>query len=288
MKKKVICSIIVIIILIIFFEVWKNININQKQVAVLVYHNIVQSEEEKEKDPDALLNIEFDEQMKYLKEKGYTAISLDELYEWKEGIKDIPEKSVVITFDDGFYSFKYLAQPILEKYNLKGACFLIGKVTMPKTPDYIEGKYGTIGLDEVQSKSKDIIYGSHTFYLHEQNEKGEPIIKSKSFEELKEDTKKFKNELFDAKYLAYPYYTYTKDYIKVLEEENYKLAFCGEEEMATKKVNNYKVPRISGVRSISEFKEIFESLKYKNKYGNGIVRKILKKVIAICRILKYN
>lgn len=286
--KKLVYIVLIIIISISIFEIWKGFNLHQKQVPVLVYHNIVQSELEKKKDPDSLLDIEFNEQMNYLKEKGYTAISLDELYDWKEGIKDIPEKSVAITFDDGFYSFKYLAQPILEKYNFKGACFLIGKVTMPKTPDYIEGEYGTIGLDEVQSKGKDIIYGSHTFYLHEQNEKGEPIVKSKSFEQLKEDTKNFKSELFDAKYLAYPYYTYTKDYIKVLEEENYKLAFCGEEEMATKKVNNYKVPRISGVRSMSEFQEIFESSKYKNKYGNGIVRKIFKKIIAICRNLKYN
>lgn len=286
--KKIISSIIIIIILILGFEIWKFNNIKQKQVAVLVYHNIVQSEEEKKKDPDTLTNIEFEEQIKYLKDNGYASISLDELYDWKEGKKDIPEKSVVITFDDGFYSFKYLAQPILEKYNFKAACFLIGKVTMKNTPDYIEGKYGTIGMDEVNNKNNNITYGSHTFYLHEQTEEGEPILKTKSFQELKEDTEKFKNELFDAKYLAYPYYTYTKDYVKVLKEETYKLAFCGEEEMATKGVENYKVPRISGVRNLSEFKEIFETTNYKNKYGNGIVRKIFKKIIAICQNLKYN
>ena len=44
--------------------------------------------------------------------------------------------------------------------------------------------------------------------------------------------------------------------------------------MATKSVNNYKIPRISGVKSYEEFKEIFETDKYKNKYGNGLIRKI--------------
>lgn len=274
MKKIIVYLILIIVILILFFQVWKDYNLSQKQVAVLVYHNIVQSEEEKAKDQDTLTDSEFEEQMKYLKDNGYTSISLDELYDWKEGKKDIPEKSVVITFDDGFYSFKYLAQPILVKYDFKAACFLIGKVTMQNTPEYEDRKYGTIGLDEVKNKSENIAYGSHTFYMHEQTEDGEPIVKSKSYEEIKEDTQKFNTELFDAKYLAYPYYTYTKDFVKVLEEENYKLAFAGEEEMATKGVNNYKVPRISGVKNLEEFKGIFESDKYKNRYGNGFIRKI--------------
>lgn len=278
MKKTIIFFIIIIIVGTLAFQVWKNYNINQKQVAVLVYHNIVENEEMKKNDQDALTTKEFDEQLKYLKDSGYTSISLDELYNWKEGKIDIPEKSVVITFDDGFYSFKYLAQPILQKYNFKASCFLIGNVTVPTTPEYEEGKYGTIGFDEVNNKSENIIYGSHTYELHQQTEYGTPIVNEKTFEEIKQDTEKFNTELFDAKYLAYPYYTYTNDFIKALEEENYKLAFAGEGEMATKGVNKYKVPRISGVRSMEEFKEIFETNKYRNKYGNGLIRKICVKI----------
>ena len=276
--KKLVFFIIFILSVVIIFQIWKSYNIKKKQVAVLVYHNIVNSEEQKLNDQDALTSREFEEQIKYLKDNGYTSISLDEIYDWKVGKADIPEKSVVITFDDGFYSFKYLVQPIIEKYDFKACCFLIGKVTMPNTPQYEEGKYGTIGLDEVKNQNQRITYGSHTFYLHQQDENGNPIVKNKSFEEVKADTTKFNNELFDAKYLAYPYYTYTKDFIKVLEDENYKLAFAGEEEMATKDVNNYAVPRITGVRDLNEFKSIFETTKYRNKYGNGILRKIFVKI----------
>lgn len=278
MKKRIIYVILIILIIISIFQIWKNHNINQKQVAVLVYHNIVLSQEEKANDQDALTKEEFEEQIKYLEESGYTSISLDDFYNWKEGIADIPEKSVVITFDDGYYSFKYLAQPILQKYNYKAACFLIGKVTMQNTPEYVEGQYGTIGLDEVKNKSENITYGSHTFYLHEQTSDGRPIVKTKSYEEIKEDTKKFEAELFSAKYLAYPYYTYTKDFLKVLKEENYKLAFAGEEEMATKDAPNFKVPRISAIKNIDEFKTIFETDKYRNRYGNGLLRKVFVKI----------
>lgn len=278
MKKKILYFIISLVIVILLFMVWKNYNINQKQVAVLVYHNIVESEEMKLNDQDALTTQEFDEQLKYLKNNGYTSISLDELYRWKKGQTDIPEKSFVITFDDGYYSFKYLVQPILQKYNFNAACFLIGDVTPPITPEYEEGKYGTIGLDEVKNKSENITYGSHTFGIHKQTDGATPLVKELSYEELKADTQRFNTELYDAKYLAYPYYTYTKEYVKVLEKENYKLAFAGESEMATKNVNNYKIPRISGVKTIEDFKDIFETKQYRNKYGNGLIRKICVKI----------
>lgn len=278
MKKKIIYLIIIVITVIISFQIFINYNINQKQVAVLVYHNIVENEEGKLNDKDALTTQEFDEQLEYLKNKGYTSISLDELYRWKKGETDIPEKSVVITFDDGYYSFKYLVQPILQQYDFNAACFLIGDVTESITPEYEEAKYGTIGLDEVKNKSENITYGSHTFGIHKQTDGAIPLVKELSYEELKADTQKFNTELFDAKYLAYPYYTYTKDYVKVLEKENYKLAFAGESEMATKNVNNYKIPRISGVKSIEDFKEIFETNQYRNKYGNGLIRKICVKL----------
>ena len=278
MKKTIIYLSAIIMMEILLFQIWKIYNINQKQVAVLVYHNIVENEELKKNDKDALTTQEFEEQLRYLKNSGYTSISLDELYGWKNGKNNISEKSVVITFDDGFYSFKHLAQPILQQYNFKASCFLIGNVTMPITPANDEGNYVTIGLDEVNNKSDNIIYGSHTFELHQQTEDGIPIVNEKSFEQLKQDTNKFNTQVFDAKYLAYPYYTYTKDFVKVLEQENYKLAFAGEEEMATKGVNNYKVPRISAIKTMEEFKEIFETKKYRNKYGNGLIRKICLKI----------
>lgn len=275
MKKSIIIITLAIIITITLFEVWKIFNINQKQVPVLVYHNIVENDEQKAQNRDNLTINDFEEQIRYLKESGYTTISTDELYDWKKGKIDIPEKSVVLTFDDGYYSFKYLVQPILEKYDYKAICFLIGTATYEITPEYQENVYGTIGMDEVINHIDNVTYGSHTYDMHKEIEDGEPIITTKTKEELQTDAQNFKNRLFDAKYLAYPFYTYTKDLVKALKTENYKLAFAGEEEMATQKVDDLKVPRISAIKDIETFKEIFETEKYRNKYGNGLIRKII-------------
>lgn len=269
MKKIFLYIILIIILLIVVLQIWQVFNLNQQQVAVLVYHNIVL--DENGKDSDTLTIAEFEEQLKYLKDNGYNTISVEDFYAWKEEGKPIPKKSVVITFDDGYASFKYLAQPILEKYEFKAICFLIGMNTTKDTKEN-----GTIGIDEIKNHNENITYGSHTFGMHKADNQGNPIVKNKTYNEIEQDIEEFKNKIFDAKYLAYPYYTYTKDFVKVLEDKDYKLAFAGEEEMVVRSANNYKVPRISAVKDIDEFKNIFETNKYKNKYGNGLTRKVYK------------
>ena len=265
----------IVIILSILFFVYIKININSKQVAVLVYHNIVPDDVEIDENEYETMHIsDFKKEMEYLKENGYQTISAKELYDWKEGNIDIPDKSVVITFDDGYTSFKYLVQPVLQEYNFKAICFMIGNQTSDITAEYIPNEYQLLGKDELLSNIDNVEYGSHTYALHQMNENGQKYVNIYGTEDLQKDTENFEEKLFKAEYLAYPYYTYTEDYIKVLKNNGYKLAFAGEEEMATKGVNNYKVPRISGVKSFDEFKEIFETNKYRNKYGNGLIRKI--------------
>ena len=73
MKKIATYLVIVFIIAILAFQIFKIYNINQNQVAVLVYHNIVQNEDSKSNDQDSLTTKEFDEQLKYLSDNVYTS-----------------------------------------------------------------------------------------------------------------------------------------------------------------------------------------------------------------------
>ena len=246
-----------------------------QQVVVLSYHNIIPEYSEKKlSEYDTLTLEEFETQMKYLKENKYETISAEELYKWKKGEIQIPDKSVVITFDDGYNSFKYLVQPVLEKYDFKAICFLIGDRIPEETLDYDVNTYGIIGKDEIKNHIEIIEYGSHTYSMHNLTEDGKAIVRTMNKEEIRNDVETFNKNVFNAEYLAYPFYTYTKDFIEVLKEYDFKLAFAGEEEMATRGVNNYKIPRISGAKTFEGFKEIFETDKYRNKYGNGLIRKI--------------
>ena len=68
---------------------------------------------------------EFERQMEYLKARGYQTITLDELYEWQTGQRELPAKPIVITFDDGDESAYDLALPILARLGFRATLFVV-------------------------------------------------------------------------------------------------------------------------------------------------------------------
>src|ERR1700751_2629884 len=80
----------------------------------------------------------FEAQMKELKDKGITVISMQDLLAWKRSEKNIPPRSAVITFDDGWKSQYEVAWPIMKKYGYPMTLFI-----------YTEGvRGGTLGGGE--------------------------------------------------------------------------------------------------------------------------------------------
>ena len=99
---------------------------------------------------------QFDAQMKYLADNGYTAITPAEMLDAWENHTELPEKPVIITFDDGYVDNYRNAFPILQKYNLKGTIFLIS--------DYVSTypNYLTWAQTEEMQESGLIDFESHT------------------------------------------------------------------------------------------------------------------------------
>jgi hypothetical protein len=67
----------------------------------------------------------FEEQLEFLYKNGYQTLVADELYECLVGERPIPERSIVLTFDDGWKSLRTIAYPLLRKYGFRAVCFLI-------------------------------------------------------------------------------------------------------------------------------------------------------------------
>ena len=71
------------------------------QVIIFCYHRLV----DKIRYPGTEITpAAFEAQMKELKDRGITVISLQDLLAWKRGEKNIPPRSAVVTFDDGWKS----------------------------------------------------------------------------------------------------------------------------------------------------------------------------------------
>jgi peptidoglycan/xylan/chitin deacetylase (PgdA/CDA1 family) len=70
---------------------------------------------------------DFVEQMKWLDEQGYEAVTLDQVEDaWYEG-GELPPKPVVLTFDDGYLSQYVAAFPALEHFHWPGVLNLVAE-----------------------------------------------------------------------------------------------------------------------------------------------------------------
>src|SRR4051794_17447771 len=91
------------------------------QVLIFCYHRLV----DKIRYPGTEITpAAFEAEMKELKDKGITVISLQDLLAWKRGEKNIPPRSAVITFDDGWKSQYEVAWPILKKLGYPVTMFI--------------------------------------------------------------------------------------------------------------------------------------------------------------------
>jgi peptidoglycan/xylan/chitin deacetylase (PgdA/CDA1 family) len=84
----------------------------------MMYHHVNREPE----DSISITPEHFDEQIKFLADSGYRSLHLCEFYEYHKRW-DIPDKLVLITFDDGYADNFLYAYPILKKYNMKATIF---------------------------------------------------------------------------------------------------------------------------------------------------------------------
>ena len=136
------------------------------QVPILMYHNLAQ-----EADGDMTISVEtFEAQIRTLAEQGYTAVTFDDLQAYVYEGAPLPEKPVVITFDDGYLSNYELAWPILERYGMKATIFAIGvsvgKDIYKDTDNAMTPHFSYAQAAEMVA-SGTISVQSHTYDMHQ-------------------------------------------------------------------------------------------------------------------------
>lgn len=171
----------------------------------------------------------FDEQMKYLSENDYYYPTWNEVSLFVKGEKELPEKSVVITIDDGDPSFFRLALPILEKYNVKATCFVI-------TAWY---------RDSIKENPSSILrYESHSDDMHKPGSDGKGAFLTISEEGAKADLQTSIEMCGSGDVFCYPFGHYNDRCKRILQELGFKAAVTIEGGKASLGSDPYQLPRV--------------------------------------------
>ena len=91
----------------------------------LMYHHI--SADAAARGDYVITPAELEADLRWLDENGYEAVSVRALADWRRGEGELPERPVLITFDDAQLSFMLYALPLLEKYDMRAVLAVVGE-----------------------------------------------------------------------------------------------------------------------------------------------------------------
>lgn len=135
------------------------------------------------------------DQMAWLRDNGYQPISVQQILDAHDGKIVLPEKAVLLTFDDGYSSFYTRVWPLLKAYNWPALWAPVGSwVDAPanKKVDFgglmtARDKFATWKMVEEMGKSPLVEVGAHTWNSHfgaEANPQGskEPAVANRLYD----------------------------------------------------------------------------------------------------------
>ncbi len=93
------------------------------RIPVIMYHDIIKQKGRGSVWFDCTV-AEFKEHLKFIEEQGATPISLEQLHRHLTRGEEIPEKAIVLTFDDNYQGFYENAYPLLKAKNYPSAMFV--------------------------------------------------------------------------------------------------------------------------------------------------------------------
>lgn len=96
-------------------------------VPIIMYHGLINNYSGNNK--SFISTKTFEKDLQYLKENSYTPIFMKDLIAYVDNGAPLPEKPIVLTFDDGYYNNYLYAYPLLRQYDMKAVISIIGKTT---------------------------------------------------------------------------------------------------------------------------------------------------------------
>ncbi|GAA0084155.1 hypothetical protein UT300007_05940 [Clostridium sp. CTA-7] len=221
-----------------------NLNVNDVRIPILMYHSIADT------DPNNNLLVpisQFEGQVKWLKENGFTPMLLEGVVESFNTGK-VPEKPVAITFDDGYADNYTEAYRILKEHGMKATFFIITDKTD------VDGWY--MNSNMLKEMHKDGMGIENHTSRHIEFTK---IPREDKIAIIKEGINTLKEKVgVDSKFVCYPVGRYDDETIEVEKELGIKAAVTTEVGISKASDGMYSLKRIRmSPMDIEAFKSIF-------------------------------
>lgn len=228
-----------------------------RQIPVLTYHHILPDEVNTRFRSNAwtVSTENFAAQMRYLRDNGFYTPTLDELEAFLYHGRPLPARSVMIQFDDGYYSNYVYAYPILQRYGMRAVIFPItgdaerlGEHQLPICHDSLT-RAAAITL---RTPSQVIETASHTHDMHRlAGDTNNTLLVTETFENILQDTLQSFAFVSNHRAFAYPHGQHNNTVIEALREAGITMAFTIQAGYITGTSDPFRLNRFTVYRDTS-------------------------------------
>lgn len=210
----------------------------QTRVAALGYHNFSNTKKATEM---RMRTAEFCTQMQYIREAGLSPITMEDFLEWLRGERQLPERCVLITIDDGWKSVYTDAFPVLRAYGYPFTLFLYTR--------YIQVQGDSMTREQIREMAAaGATIGSHSsnhLYPKSWKRLGQdtPAYAAQMQTELLDSGTKLRDLFGNCSTYCYPGGYNTPPMVECLQHSDYRAAFTVLEAKVTVGENPYLVHR---------------------------------------------
>lgn len=137
------------------------------KLPIIMYHSMLKEQKRLGKyvvSPDT-----FESDLRYLQANGYCSVTVQDLIDYVHTQKPLPEKPVMLTFDDGYYNNYTYAYPLAKKYGTKLVIAPVGYYTdlfSKQDADHPNYSYLTWGEISEMMSSGLVEFQNHSYNLH--------------------------------------------------------------------------------------------------------------------------
>ena len=220
-------------------------SVSTVQLPIIMYHSILK--DTKLQGKYVIAPEKFEDDLKNLKKKGYTTITVQDLVDYTENGKELPDKPIMLTFDDGYYKNYLYAYPLLEEYKCKAVISPIGYYSeqYSNTTETLSPSYSHCTWEQLKEMQDSgyVELQNHSYNLHSQDERlglqhksgeSDDSYREVVVKDLSQAQDLFKSKLnYTPTAFVYPFGVMSNESEKIIKDMNFKCSLICEERVNT-------------------------------------------------------